>query len=150
MNNERFLKYYAATPTFRLANPNPDWANKKGVVWDRDDCAIRALANAISCEWVAAFDFLNRYARRDFNVCNDMGGFRRWVVESGAVWNACKAVKGKSRMTVKEFAESHKTGRYVIQIANHLCACVDGVVLDAWNPSDKCVVGYFDMASFTL
>lgn len=150
MNTERFNRYYASKPYFRIENPNPEWKNKRGFVWDRDDCAIRALANAISCEWVTAFDFLNRYARRDYNVCNDMGGFRKWVVEAGAKWVACKAVKGKSRMTVKEFAESHKTGRYVIQIASHLTACVDGVILDAWNPGEKAVVGYIEMAEFDI
>ena len=150
MNNERFLKYYASTPTFRISNPNPRAASKRGFVWDCGDCAIRALANAISCNWLDSFDYLNARARRDYNVCNDAVAFRGWVVESGAVWNHCKAVKGQKRMTVKEFAETHKTGRYVIDVANHFTACVDGVILDVWNPGEKCVVGYYEMANFDL
>ena len=150
MDTARFNRYYASKPYFRIENPNPEWKNKRGFVWDRADCSIRALANAISCEWVTAFDFLNRYARRDFNVCNDFGGFRKWVVEAGAKWVACKAIKGKSRMTVKEFAKTHRTGRYVVQVANHFTACVDGVILDAFNPGEKAVVGYYEMAEFDI
>ena len=150
MDTERFQKYYQSGPHFRIENPNPAWALKRGMVWDRGDCVIRALANAISCLWVESFDYLTAKARRDFNVPNDGPGFRRWIVEDGAVWTHCPAVKGKKRMTVKEFAETHPKGRYVISIANHETACVDGVILDAWNCGHKAVVGYFDMANFKL
>ena len=150
MDTKRFQKYYQSGPHFRIENPNPAWALKRGMVWDRGDCAIRALANAISCLWVESFDYLTAKARRDFNVPNDGPGFRNWLVEGGAVWNACKAVKGKKRMTALQFAETHPKGRFVLQVANHETACVDGVILDAWNCGDKCVVGYLDMSNFKL
>ena len=79
-----------------------------------------------------------------------MHGFRRWLIEGGGIWHACKAVKGKKRITVLDFAKSHPKGRFVIQIANHETACVDGVILDAWNCGGKCVVGYIDMKDFKL
>lgn len=150
MNQDTFLKYYASTPNFRICNPNPDWKDKKGMRWDRADCVIRALANSIECTWIEAYDFLSAKARRDFNVPNDGWGFRRWVVENGATWTHCKAVKGKKRMTCLEFAKSHKEGNYILSVANHEVACVNGVLLDAFNPSEKCVVGYYDMTNFKL
>lgn len=150
MNDVRFNKYYKSGPHFRIENPNPEWAKKRGFVWDRGDCVIRALANAISCSWVESFDYLTAKARRDFNVPNDGPGFRRWIQEDGAVWTHCKAEKGKKRMTALQFAETHPTGRYVLSVANHETACVDGVILDAWNCGGKCVVGYFDMSAFKL
>ena len=150
MNDERFNKYYKSGPHFRIENPNPEWAKKRGFVWDRGDCVIRALANAISCSWVEAFDYLCAKARADYNVPTDGPGFRRWIQEDGAVWNHCKAEKGKKRMTALQFAETHPTGRYVLSVANHETACVDGVILDAWNCGGKCVVGYFDMSAFKL
>jgi hypothetical protein len=99
---------------------------------------------------VDAFDYLTAKARAEFNVPNDGPGFRRWLIEGGAEWNHCKAEKGKKRMTVLDFAKAHPTGRYVVSIANHEAACVDGVILDAWNCGHKCIVGYFDMANFKL
>lgn len=150
METKRFKKYFQSGPHFRIENPNPCWASKRGLVWDRGDCAIRALANAISCSWLDAYDYLSAKARRDFNVPNDAGGFRAWTVEGGAVWNNCPAVSGKKRMAALQFAESHPEGRFVLQVANHFTACVNGVILDAWNCGEKCVVGYFDMSNFKL
>ena len=150
MDDKTFKRYYQSGPHFRIENPNPEWAKKRGFRWDRADCSIRALANAISCSWVDAFDYLTKRARRDFNVCNDFGGFRKWIVEGGAKWSYCKAEKGKDRLTVLEFAKTHPNGRYAIQIASHFTACVDGVILDAWNCGEKAVVGYFDMSEFKL
>lgn len=150
MNDVRFNKFYKSGPHFRIENQNPEWEKKRGFVWDRGDCVIRALANAISCSWVESFDYLTDKARRDFNVPNDGPGFRRWIQEDGAVWTHCKVEKGKKRMTALQFAETHPTGRYVLSVANHETACVDGVILDAWNCGGKAVVGYFDMSNFKL
>ena len=150
MNTERFNRQFKSTPTFRLENPNPRWTKMRGIVWNIGDCALRALANSISCTWLEAFDFLTAKARRDYSVVNDGPSFRKWMVENGAVWTHCPAIKGRSRMTCQQFAETHKKGRYIIYIANHFTACVDGVILDAFNPSDSAVVGYFDMANFKL
>lgn len=148
MNDAKFNKYYKSGEHFRLENPNPDWAKKRGFRWDRGDCVIRALANAVSCTWVEAFDFLVERARRDFNVPTDGPGFRHWLVENGAKWTHCKAEKGKKRMTVLQFAETHPTGRFIVSVANHETAVVDGVILDAWNCGGDCVVGYCDMTEF--
>ena len=150
METNKFMKYYSATPHFQIVNPNPRWKEKKGFTWDTGDCCIRALANAIGCSWLEAYDYLSAKARAEYSVPNDGRGFRRWLIEGGGVWTACKAVAGKKRMTVLSFAEQHPTGRYVVTIANHETACVDGVILDAWNCGHKCVVGYIDMSDFKL
>ena len=150
MKKDRFEKYYQAGPHFRIENPNPAWAKKRGITWDRGDCAIRALANATGCTWLDAFDYLTAKARAEYNVVNDNGGFRRWLIEGGAVWTGCKAEKGKDRITVEDFAKKHPHGRYVIQIRHHFTACVDGVVLDAWNPAEDYIIGFYEMTKFNL
>lgn len=150
MKKDYINKYYAATKNFKLTNPNPCWKDKRGLKWDRGDCAIRALANSIDCSWIEAYDYLSVNARRDFNVPNDMGGFRKWTVENGAVWCGFKAEKGKKRMTCLEFAQKYNKGRFVIEINNHLTACVNGVLLDAWNPSEEYMHGYLDMNNFAF
>lgn len=150
MEKKRYSKYYEANAHFRIENPNPRWAQKRGLVWDTPDCVIRAVAIAISCTWLEAFDYLTAKARAEFTVPSDGTRLRKWLEDGGAIWHHCKAEKGKKRMTVKEFAEKHPKGRYIISIANHECACVDGIVMDAWNPGDKAVVGYLDMVNFKL
>ena len=150
MTTEHFNKYFSASPTFELVNPNPVWETKKGIRWDRGDCVIRALANSLSISWLDAFDYTVRKARRDYYAQNDAGGFRKWVPESGGAWVATPATKGKRRMTATEFAETHKTGRYILYVANHFTACVNGKILDAWNCGDSCLVGYFEMDLFDI
>ena len=150
MDDKKFTKYYKSGPHFRIENPNPRWAEKRGFKWDTADCAIRALANSNSCSWLDAYDYLSKKARAEYSVPNDGPGFRRWLKDGGAAWTHCPAVKGKPRMTVEQFAKTHPTGRYVVTIASHETACVDGVILDAWNCGEKAVVGYFDMSGFSL
>lgn len=150
MDDKRFKKYYASGLHFRIENPNPVWKEKKGFVWDRGDCVIRAVANVLSISWLRSFDYLTAKARAEYNVPNDGRGLRRWLVQDGATWEPYKAVKGKKRMTVMQFAETHPTGRYIISIANHETACVDGVILDSWNCGEKAIVGVYDMTNFQL
>lgn len=150
MNTEKLLKYYVSTPNFKIENPNPRAAKKRGYLWDTPDCVIRALCNSTGCSWLQAFDYLTEQARKEYTIPNDGRRFRDWIKSSGAIWTPCKAVKGKKRMTCLEFAKAHKTGRYIISVANHETACVDGVILDTWNCGDKAVVGYFDMAEFKI
>ena len=150
MNKERFQRCYQSTPHFRIENPNPRWADMRGFAWDTPDCVIRALANATGCSWLEAFDYLTPRARKEYTVLNDGVRFRKWAQDSGAVWTACKIEKKKVRMTAEEFAETHPTGRYILRLSHHEAACVDGVILDAWNCGRYCVYGYLDMANFKL
>ena len=147
MDSKRFQRYYAPTTNFRYTNPNPADKSRKTMVWNRGDCVVRALANSTGITWLESFDWLTIRARADFYVPNDISACRKWFVDCGCPWTAVKAERGKSRMTVLDFAKSHK-GKYIIQIANHVCACVDGVVLDTWNCGEKAVVGYWDMSNF--
>lgn len=150
METKRFNKYYKSNPHFRIENPNPEWAKKRGMTWDRGDCTVRALANSTGLSWVEAYDYMSERGRRDFCMPNDFTFMRGWLEEDGAKWTAVKAVKGKKRQTVLGFAETHPKGRYIIRIANHICACVNGVILDAWNPSEKAINGYVDMENFKI
>ena len=150
MKQEKFDRYYKNTEHFKLTNPNPRWKEQKGYVWDTGDCSIRALANAIGSTWMEAFDFLVEKARRDFSLPNDLHDYRKWLIENGAVWTYLKPVRGKKRITCEEFAKTHPTGRYVINVNHHDTACVDGVLLDTWNPFEQYVYGYLDMENFNL
>lgn len=150
MTTERFDKYYMNTEWFRYSNPNPTAAKKKTMVWDKGDCVIRALALSTGISWLEAYDYMSERARRDYSVPNDGKLSRAWIIEGGGAWTACKAEKGKKRMTCLDFAKTHPSGRYILSIANHDCACVDGKILDVWNTAEKAVVGFIDMRDFKV
>lgn len=148
MDNKKLLRYYTDNAYFALENPNPRAVDYKATRWDTTDCTIRALALATGSTWLDAFDYLADHAREDYSNMEDGHGFRRWVVAGGATWTNCPALKGKKRMTAREFAKKHPTGRYIITLAKHETACVDGKIRDVWNCGDMCVVGYLDMSNF--
>ena len=37
------------------------------------------------------------------------------------------------------FCEMFPKGSYILNMAKHLSCCVDGVIYDTWDCSDKCV-----------
>lgn len=150
MDTKTFKKWYESTPTFTYYNANPMGATKRTFRWDRGDCSIRALAKGANITWLEAFDFYYSKAREEFNAMNDGHGIRRWLVANGANWIAVKAERGKARMTAEEFALTHLKGNYVVEIANHLTAVVDGKIYDTWNCGCKCVVGYYEMENFHI
>ena len=48
-------------------------------------------------------------------------------------------------LTVEQFAQQHPTGRYLVKVASHLTAVIDGVIKDAWNTSNEVVYKYFEV-----
>lgn len=150
MKTAVFNKYYSNTQNFKYTNPNPTAAKKRTMKWDKGDCVIRALALSTSISWLDAYDYLSERGRRDYATPNDSLLSKKWFVEGGGVWTACKAEKGKKRMTGLDFAKSHPDGRYILCMAHHDCACVDGEILDVWNCGDKAISGYIDMSNFNV
>jgi hypothetical protein len=49
------------------------------------------------------------------------------------------AEKGKPRMTGRVFCETHAKGNFILQVSNHVAAVEDGVLIDTWDCSGKCV-----------
>lgn len=145
MNKEYFNKYYKDGQYFKYSNPNPAAAERHTLKWDRGDCAIRAVAHALNITWLRAFDLLTSYARSKYNVLNDRGLTRAFFTEYGYTYVGLKPERGKHRMTVEEFAKTHKKGYYFISIANHFTACVNGKIYDVWNCGDSAVNGYVEI-----
>lgn len=147
MDTKTFSKFYQDKPHFKLTNPNPEWENTKSLKWNRPDCVIRAVALATGLSWLEAFDYLSAKARRDHTVPNDGTRLRDWLAEAGASWTAVTVKPGKKRLTAENFAKGHPEGQYILRLANHEAACVNGVILDVWNCSAKCVYGYIDVTN---
>jgi hypothetical protein len=44
-----------------------------------------------------------------------------------------KPVKGEPRIKGSDFTELHPKGTYILKMAGHITACIDGVILDTWD-----------------
>ena len=51
--------------------------------------------------------------------------------------------KGTTRPTVESFTKEHKEGTYILRVANHIVASVDGMYYDTWDSGHKSLYGYW-------
>jgi hypothetical protein len=116
-------------------NPNP-----KGTL--TGDCAIRAVAKATDMPWENAYTALSveGYKKGDLPNANH-------------VWGAYLKSKGFKReiipdtcpdcYTVRDFAEEHPKGMYVLALDNHVVAVNDGDYFDAWDSGNEIPLYYW-------
>lgn len=106
------------------------------------DCVVRAISTLLSQDWNTTYLGLvmQGYISADMpssdNVWNDYlihKGYERVIIPS--VCPNC--------MTVREFSNSYKDGRYLLFVGGHVVACIDGSYYDTWDSGDKTVIYYF-------
>lgn len=126
---------------FKYYQPNDkDLKDKYG------DCTIRALSKALNCSWLEAFDITIPFCReyQCSNIFNLPCEIEREIMKQiGFAYTGVSNRKGGKRPTVKSFALSHSTGTYILNVANHEVAVVDGIYYDTWDCGDKSLYGYY-------
>lgn len=123
--------------------------NKKDLKDKACDCQIRALSKALDITWLEAFDLTIPICREIQNYTIFGSADVKRVNESlkrlGFYYTGVSNSRGTTRPTVAEFARTHKTGRYILRVANHVVACVDGVYYDTWDCGRKSIYGYYEL-----
>ena len=135
MNNSCIYKYYQSN--------DKDLKDKFG------DCQIRALSKALDLTWLEAFDLTVPLCRKYqintlFNLPNKLE--QEALSELGFSYTGISNKKGSKRPTVKDFARAHKKGRYILNVANHEVACVDGIYYDTWDCGSRSLYGYYELS----
>ena len=105
------------------------------------DCVKRAIAGATGMDYMEVARQLNRAKKiTHCDVFNERRNIRYYLLE---VLHTTElkfpAVKGTSRMNGKRFSQMFPDGRYILNMAGHLSCCVNGIIYDTWDCSDKCV-----------
>lgn len=120
--------------------------NEKDLKDKYGDCTIRALSKAMNCTWLEAFDAqvgLCREAQVP-NIFYAPASIRNDLVKKlGFTYTGISNKKGTKRPTVWQFAKNHPTGTYILNVANHEVACVDGIYYDTWDSGDRPLYGYY-------
>lgn len=104
----------------------------------RNDCVVRALALVADLPYDDAFDIC---AGRGRKPNSGQPKIHEFLAGLGFEWISFPAVAGGRRMTAERFAGSYPTGRFILRQAGHVCACIDGVVMDEFEPGERCVYG---------
>lgn len=55
------------------------------------------------------------------------------------------ATKGQPRMNGERFCNAFPKGRYILNMAGHWSCCVNGVIYDTWDCSQKCVYTAYEV-----
>ncbi len=108
------------------------------------DCVIRAISTALNQDWERTYIEL---AIQGF-MMSDMPS-------SDSVWNEYLKVKGLKRYivpdtcpncyTVRQFADEHPTGIYVVFVGQHVVAVIDGNYIDTWDSGDRVPIYYWEV-----
>lgn len=111
---------------------------------DAGDCVTRAIAIATGLPYRVVYDDL---ANRNGKTVRDgvpRRVFQGYLEELG--WDWTPTMRIGSGCTVHLRADELPTGRLIARLSRHVCAVVDGVVHDTFDPSrdgTRCVYGYF-------
>jgi hypothetical protein len=108
---------------------------------DKDDCMVRALAVARGISYHDAWALL--YAiQGEMMFCGLplLQALRAKDARLGVVEQLdFPAVRGRPRMTGREFATGHRRGRFILRLARHVAAVKDGTVYDTFDSTYGCV-----------
>lgn len=123
--------------------------NRLDIKDEYGDCVIRALCKALNKDWVDTFKLMIPYEiKYQCPIsCMPLKLYKETLKDLGFEYIGISNKKGQKRPMVKEFAEKHKKGIYILSLANHWATCVDGVYYDSWNCGNKCLYGYFEKRS---
>lgn len=106
-------------------NPNPT-GRKVG------DCAVRAIAKALSIDWETAYDLIasNGFAMGDMPSSDSVWGsvLRQNGFYRKSIPNYCPDC-----YTVKEFCRDNPKGTFVLGFGGHVATVIDGNLYDSWN-----------------
>lgn len=110
----------------------------------KNDCVIRAFAIAYNQDYDFTYDVMADAGRR-CGRGTAKSIWKNWIEDRGTKISF-PAVKGQKRMTPVEFCQKFPKGRFVLSMAKHLCAVIDGVVHDDCEPrEDACVYNAWEV-----
>lgn len=108
------------------------------------DCVIRAISTVLNQDWETTYIGL---AIQGF-MMSDMPS-------SDSVWNEYLKAKGLKRYivpdtcpncyTVRQFADEHQKGHYLVFVGQHVVAVVDGDYIDTWDSGDRVPIYYWEV-----
>ena len=106
-------------------NPNPT-GRKVG------DCAVRAIAKALSIDWETAYNLIasNGFAMGDMPSSDSVWGsvLRQNGFYRKSIPNYCPDC-----YTVREFCRDNPKGVFVLGFGGHVATVIDGNLYDSWN-----------------
>lgn len=121
---------------YQYVNPNP---RGKSV----GDCTVRAIALATDQDWDKVyFDLcIQGYMESDMPSSNSVWG--KYLTDHGWQYHRLQDTCPFC-YTVKDFAEEHNIGTFIVGTGSHVVCVKEGDWMDAWDSGDKVPLFYFE------
>ena len=120
-------------------NPNP--RNK-----DRIDCVVRAVARVFDTDWDTAYMRLTIQGFADKSILVDDLVWGQYLRNNGfkvrPLPDTCP-----NCYTVKEFANDHPYGYYLLKCYGHVVAVVNGDYYDSTDTGDEVPIYYYERSA---
>ena len=116
--------------------------NDKDIKDKQGDCVIRALSKALDKTWLEVFDELVPIAREHMWAMDNNLLVKELLTRYGFEYVPVKVKRGSRRPTVESFTKAHESGTFVLKVAHHVVASVDGLYYDTWDSGDCSMYGY--------
>jgi len=121
---------------FILHNANPKGRKNVG------DCVIRAFSFASGKSWEQTLTDLFNISLDIKSVPNDKDTIEKYAKNLGYITKKAEVINGH-KPTVESFASSHKQGKYILRVAQHIVTVLDGKYYDTWDCGEKSVYKYW-------
>ena len=114
------------------------------------DCVIRSIMVATGWTWAEVFNALVPICLKELDVPNADAVYKKFFKEMN--WKSCVIEKitdrfGQKRYpTVKQFAEMHPVGTYILIVAGHMVCVKEGDWIDNFNCEDCKVRKYWEVS----
>lgn len=119
--------------------------NKKDIKDNYGDCVIRAITKVLEMDWLQVFDEITPISRELQAPHNCKPCYEAYFKQKGFTYHGISNKKGSKRPTVNSFTNEHKQGSYILVVASHLVASVDGFYYDIWDSGECCLYGYWEL-----
>lgn len=125
---------------FEYFNPNP-LSIKKRKNWNKCDCSIRSICGATELDWVTIYKEICDAGLSIYDVPGSKDTIDIVLKNHGFVW--VKQERGTKKLTVKDFAKTHKNEVCVLSCSGHVLCTKNGKYYDTWDSGDVKVFGWW-------
>ena len=111
-------------------------AHPKGI--KTTDCVVRAISTATTIDYLEVRRELNK-KKKELGYSSYKDTQFLYVYLRDYPRLIFKPVKGEPRIKGTDFTELHPIGTYILKMAGHITACIDGIIYDTWDCSYRSV-----------
>ena len=94
--------------------------------------------------WLEVFDDLVPISRKLQCMPNSKIAYEKYLRNNNFEYRGISNKKGTRKPTVESFADTHRVGIYLVRVASHVVAIVDGIYYDTWDSGHKSIYGYWE------